>query len=371
MARASHSRRGGQTAGFWSSPFVRLTAYYLMLMAVGFALLTAFPALGQVFSLQRLSELAAGEFTPVGVGGEPALSPVESGLAALMAIAGALIMLAPVVWVYMLTKQHQGYDESVVHTVIILPIPITGLVIVVQNSLALAFSLAGIVAAVRFRNTLKDTKDAVYIFLAIATALAAGAQALAIAFVTSVVFNYVVLFTWSKKIGNIYADQLSRTPRMRLGDVLAGVGTPGAGTGQLTIGDPSLLQALTPSDLKQIAERKARLREIVESAGKAEKYNGLIVIHAKGNEQFLDAVGEVLQEHTEVHKLADISSAPDGNSTLEYLVGLPKKGLNASELMGILRARAGKHIIAAEFRNLNVKKVKEQPGQHWELHTKA
>src|SRR5256885_7014990 len=34
--------------------------------------------------------------------------------------------------------------------------------------------LAAIVAAVRFRNTLKDTKDAVYIFLALAVGVAAG-----------------------------------------------------------------------------------------------------------------------------------------------------------------------------------------------------
>ena len=61
--------------------------------------------------------------------------------------------------------------------------------IVVQSSLALAFSLAGIVAGVRFRSTLDDTRDAVYIFLAIGTASAAGAQALGIAFATSLIFN--------------------------------------------------------------------------------------------------------------------------------------------------------------------------------------
>jgi len=51
-------------------------------------------------------------------------------------------------------------------------------VLIVRDSVALAFSLAGIVAAVRFRNTLRDTKDAVYIFLAIAVGLAAGCSRL-------------------------------------------------------------------------------------------------------------------------------------------------------------------------------------------------
>ena len=53
-----------------------------------------------------------------------------------------------------------------VQTLVILPIVAAGVVFMVKNSLALAFSLGGIVAAVSFRNTLRDTKDAVYIFLA-------------------------------------------------------------------------------------------------------------------------------------------------------------------------------------------------------------
>src|SRR2546430_15371128 len=89
----------------------------------------------------------------------------------------ALLLVLPVSWVYMLTKQRSGYDQSVVQTVIILPMTVAATVILVQNSLALAFTLAAIVAAVRFRNTLKDTKDAGYIFLAPAVGVAAGGVA--------------------------------------------------------------------------------------------------------------------------------------------------------------------------------------------------
>ena len=81
-------------------------------------------------------------------------------------------------------------------TIIILPIAIAGIVIMVKNSIALAFSLAGIVAAVRFRNSLKDTSDALYIFGAIGVGLAAGIGALSIAAVISVFFCYAILFLW-------------------------------------------------------------------------------------------------------------------------------------------------------------------------------
>src|SRR2546429_7531936 len=102
---------------------------------------------------------------------------------------GALALVIPVARVYMLTKQRQGYDPSVVQTVILLPVAVAGIVAVVQNSLVLAFSLAGLAAAARFRNTLKDSKDAVYIFVAMGVGLAAGGPALAPSLCMSVNFN--------------------------------------------------------------------------------------------------------------------------------------------------------------------------------------
>src|SRR5439155_593698 len=102
------------------------------------------------------------------------LSQGAWALITLLSMLTALLLVLPVAWVYMVTKRRSGYDQSVVQTVIILPMTVAGTVILVQNSLALAFALAAIVAAVRFRNTLKDTKDAVYIFLALAVGVAAA-----------------------------------------------------------------------------------------------------------------------------------------------------------------------------------------------------
>lgn len=352
----------------WSYPFVTLTMYYIVAGLLIWGLASLFPIVQDAFSTARLGELAQRNIFGE-AGGELAVvrEPVETILVTLFASLGCLVLLIPVVWVYMVTKQREGYDESVVHTVLILPLPVTALVVVVQDSFALAFSLAGIVAAVRFRNTLKDTKDAVYIFLTIGTALAAGVQALGVAAVATVLFNYLVLLVWRLKIGNIYADQLKFTPKMRLGDVLAGGGTPGAGTGQLTIGDPGVLASLTPDSLAEIAERKAKLREHIESAGKgAKKYNGLLVVLANGTEQTLDALDEVLKQHTEKFKLAEITPTADGNSTLEYLIGLPKN-ISAAEFIATIRSRSGMFIIAAEYRNLAVRKSKETRTPYWTL----
>jgi len=133
--------------------------------------------------------------------------------AAAVAMLGGLALMCPVAWLYMRTKPKVRYDASLVQTVIVLPIVIAGVVLIIRDSVALAFSLAGIVAAVRFRNTLRDTKDAVYIFLAIAVGLAAGVQAFAVAFVVTVIYLAVVLVLWRFDVG---AEPLAESFRGRL-----------------------------------------------------------------------------------------------------------------------------------------------------------
>lgn len=156
---------------------IRLTVYYTALAAVAWLVARAIPQWGDALF---------GEKTPGG---------------AVVAMLSALALMSPVAWMYMRTKPKLRYDPSLVQTVIVLPVVISGVVLIVRDSVPLAFSLAGIVAAVRFRNTLRDTKDAVYIFLAIAVGLAAGVQSFAVGFVVSLIYVVVVLVLWRFDIG--------------------------------------------------------------------------------------------------------------------------------------------------------------------------
>ena len=87
-----------------------------------------------------------------------------------------------------------------------------GVVVLVKYSVALAFSLAGIVAAVKFRNTLDDSKDAVYVFLATAIGLAAAVQ-LPVAAVISVAFNILILALWLTDFGKMAAFDGARAQK--------------------------------------------------------------------------------------------------------------------------------------------------------------
>ena len=110
----------------------------------------------------------------------------------------------------MRTRTRLKYDHSLVQTVVMLPIVVTAILVVVRDSLALAFSLAGIVAAVRFRNNLREAGDAVYIFGSIGIGFATGIHALGVAAVLSLFFVILELALWKLNFGAEFDDTFSR-----------------------------------------------------------------------------------------------------------------------------------------------------------------
>ena len=111
-------------------------------------------------------------------------------------LAGVWLLMLPVSWVHKGIHRVSSSDHSLDETMLILPGVVAAIVLVVQHSLALAFSLAGIVAGVQFRRALKDTFDALFILVAIGTGIAAGVSALEIATVLTMFFSYATLYVY-------------------------------------------------------------------------------------------------------------------------------------------------------------------------------
>ena len=109
---------------------------------------------------------------------------------------GVWLLMLPVAWVHKGIHLVAAHDHSLDETMLILPGVVASIVLVVQHSLALAFSLAGIVAGVQFRRALQDTFDALFILVAIGTGIAAGVKALEIAAVLTVFFTYATLYVY-------------------------------------------------------------------------------------------------------------------------------------------------------------------------------
>ena len=186
--------------------FAKLTAYYLAVTLVVLAGLTLFPNLHQFMPFGGVEALMSSPRTGI----EGMLAPNaadignlrESLLWLAITVTGALLTALPVSWVYIAIRNSKDYDQSLVDTIIIMPIVVTSIIIIVQNSLALAFSIAGIAAAVRFRNSLKSSGDALFILCAVGIGLSAGIGALELAIVMTVMFNYVFLLLWLTDFGD-------------------------------------------------------------------------------------------------------------------------------------------------------------------------
>ena len=186
--------------------FVQLTIYYLALV-LGVILVTwIFPHVRGYLPLGGAEELITRnnidllKGTAIGATEVRTIGESLGWLAA--AMGGALLASLPVSWVYMEIRERHQYDQALDNTIVMLPLVVTGIVIIVQHSLALAFALAGIAGAVRFRNSLKSTGDALFILLAIAIGLAAGIGAVELAFVMSLGFNYCFILLWVSQYGS-------------------------------------------------------------------------------------------------------------------------------------------------------------------------
>lgn len=185
--------------------FLKLTIYYLSVSIIVFVAVTKFPQLHTYLpiggALSLLGDVTKDPFAVIEINASQVSSLTGSVIWMTIAITGAVLTILPVSWTYMSIRKRSDYDQSLVETIMILPIAVTSLVTMVHNSLALAFSLGGIVAVVRFRNTLKSTGDALYILVAIGIGLAAGVGAMEIAIVMSVAFNYCFLILWISDYG--------------------------------------------------------------------------------------------------------------------------------------------------------------------------
>lgn len=185
-------------------PLTLILIYYAALLGVLSVLLARFPNLAAYLPIGGIESLPGADAEPF----EPVYTSVRQNL--LTAVApiklfnaalGAVLLAVPVSWAYFITSRASRIDQSFLQTILVMPILVTGIAMIVVNSIALAFSLAGIVAAVRFRFSLNQPSDAMYIFVAIGIGLGAGIGALGISYVISLTFVVATLIIWKLEYG--------------------------------------------------------------------------------------------------------------------------------------------------------------------------
>ena len=273
-----------------------------------------------------------------GVGSDVAATAPAWGerywLTAVVAMVGALLLMLPVAWAYVATRDRQKVDKSLVTTISLLPLAVAAIMVIVRDSLAVAFSLAGIAGLVRFRNALEDSRDAMYVILAIAVGLGAGVGALEAAAALSVLFNLVAVILWKWT-----------TAQPVIVDIALGERTLPEGQ--------SLLQAMRASDPPvrhpdpvaewfEPAAAKALVADGVPASFEngSTRREGILRVHAAEDAPTRRAVEEVIDAYAKRWGFESDDRGADGLPTLTYEV-LLKKRYPPGHRLEALRTRLG------------------------------
>jgi hypothetical protein len=307
-------------------PMRRLLAYYGILAVIVLILVYFFPDAIRRISAKGLGDAAEGPtvLTDALTGSATSASPFGPGtlpdvaITTVLILIGALALMLPVTWVYMSARPIPGHNQNIVQTLIILPLVVAGIVYIVQNSLALAFSLAGVIGAVRFRTTLRDTRDLVYIFLSIVVGFSAGVQSLAVGALISIVFNLVLYVTWRYDYGR---NVLTPTASSQWAGPLHTLASP---TGEHEIPDRDLVLSLTPEKADALADRFDRVRNVIGNKKKKPRFDSVLSLTSYNVPVAQKQVEEVLERMTKRWKLDEVVTNTGKPSEIYYLTRLKK-----------------------------------------------
>lgn len=272
----------------------------------------------------------------------PALIPT------MIAMVAAFATALPVTWIYTYTRHKKGYQQSVVQTFLILPVIVAGIVVLVKHSLTLAFSLGGIVTAVRFRTTLDDSKDAANIFVVTGIGLAAAVDP-PVAFAVSLIYNILTLGLWLTDFGRAPALE-GKQAGERLERVLQDANRTGMFVAKL---DDEVLKDLAPEQLEALADRawRRRKRNAPDADGdERPDYTHMLRIHTTDIDGTRPVCEAVFDDLFVRWKYMGKAKGSDGLRVLEYGVAMHENvtpGVVGETLRGLPRG---------DIRNVEMKK---------------
>ena len=253
-------------------------------------------------------------------------------VAAVVAMVGALLLMLPVAWAYAATRVRKEMDSSVVSTIVVLPIAVAAILVIVQDSLAVAFSLAGIAGLVRFRNALDDTRDAMYVVIAIAVGLGAGVGTLEAAAALTGLYVPAVVALWKWN-----------TAQPVIADVALGERELPKGRGMLEAlaGDNNGRHPHPAAEWFESEESVSLDPAAEKPAHTGGKRDGMLRVHAASGAETRREIEDVLESRAKRWTFESDDPGADGLPMLTYCVRL-KKRTPSEALLEALQERLGR-----------------------------
>lgn len=331
--------------GLFAGILPRLVGYYAALGVLGWSAWNLAPLPVQSFLAQNLRPVmggaqATGDPTapfstalPVSVG-----STHDMAILALLVGLAALLLALPMAWVFMHTRQRKGYQQSVVHTIVLLPPVVAAVSLLVRNNIGLAFSLAGIVAAVRFRTTLEDSKDAVFIFAVSALGLACGVH-LEFAAALSLLFSSLALGLWHTDFGRTPPDLEGARAEQHMQRAVKIANRTSQFVARL---DREILEGMAPAQLEALAQRVKQRRG--ETGEMEAKWDATLVVTIS-DDAGRPLVERILQERAKKFEFQRAEFL-NGATRLTYVIRT-RKAIPAQELATFVEQDAQPYVSSA------------------------
>jgi len=95
--------------------------------------------------------------------------------------------------VYRWTHRGVSYSQTFVHTLVIMGITVSFIMLIIGSNLARAFTLVGALSIIRFRSAVKETRDLGFVFMAMAIGMACGTRFYLLAIFATLALSCVVL----------------------------------------------------------------------------------------------------------------------------------------------------------------------------------
>jgi uncharacterized protein DUF4956 len=132
--------------------------------------------------------------TALGTGG-PILENV------LLALLVSFILGQYMAWIYLLTHNGLSYSQTFSQSLVILTTIVCLVILVIGNNLLTAFGLFGVLAIIRFRNVLKDTRDTAFIFFALVLGIGTGSGRHLLAVLGALVVSLIMVYLHVTRFG--------------------------------------------------------------------------------------------------------------------------------------------------------------------------
>jgi hypothetical protein len=103
------------------------------------------------------------------------IAPVTS-VELVVALLSSTVLNLALAKLYTVTHGGYSYSKNFLQTIVLVGVTVTLIMVIIGSDIARAFALVGAMSIVRFRTPVKDSRDLVFVFAAIAVGMACGTQ---------------------------------------------------------------------------------------------------------------------------------------------------------------------------------------------------